>query len=53
VANLNDNGTGSLRAAIAAGGNGDGINFAQGLHGTITLTSRQSLSTSRKPSGTG
>jgi hypothetical protein len=36
VLNLNDSGPGSLRAAIASGD--DTIAFANGLHGTITLT---------------
>ena len=39
VSNLSDSGTGSLRAAIAAPGNGNIIDFAHGLHGTITLAS--------------
>ena len=34
-----DSGAGSLRAAIAIAHSGDTIDFAQGLHGTITLTS--------------
>jgi len=37
VANLSDSGAGSLRSAIAAASSGDTINFARGLHGTITL----------------
>lgn len=37
VTNLNDNGSGSLRAAIAAAAAGDNINF--GVTGTIKLTS--------------
>ncbi len=39
VSNLFDSGSGSLRAAIAVAKSGDTINFAKGLHGTITLTS--------------
>jgi hypothetical protein len=39
VSNLGDSGAGSLRAAIATPGNGNIIDFAQGLHGTITLAS--------------
>ena len=40
VANNADSGTGSLRAAIAAAGSGDTINFSSKLKGeTITLTS--------------
>jgi hypothetical protein len=39
VSNLSDSGTGSLRAAIATPGNGNIIDFAHGLHGTITLVS--------------
>jgi hypothetical protein len=39
VSNLSDSGTGSLRAAIATPGNGNIIDFAHGLHGTITLAS--------------
>jgi hypothetical protein len=41
VTNLNDNGTGSLRAAVQAADASPGstIDFAKGLHGTITLTS--------------
>jgi hypothetical protein len=41
VTNLNDSGNGSLRAALASGD--DTINFAGGLHGTITLTSSELL----------
>jgi hypothetical protein len=41
VSNLLDSGAGSLRAAVAAAGNGDTVAFAPGLHGTITLTSGQ------------
>jgi hypothetical protein len=41
VLNLNDGGAGSLRAAVATAGNGDIIDFASGLHGTITLTTGQ------------
>ena len=45
VMNLNDSGTGSLRAAISAANAqpGDTIDFANGLHGTITLTSGEML----------
>jgi hypothetical protein len=43
VTNLNDSGAGSLRAAVQAadGTSGAVIDFAKGLHGTITLTSGQ------------
>jgi hypothetical protein len=37
VSSLSDSGTGSLRTAIASAGNGDIIDFAHGLHGTIML----------------
>ncbi len=40
VSNTNDNGTGSLRAALAAASGGDTID-ATGISGTITLTSGQ------------
>ena len=43
VANLFDHGAGSLRAAILSGD--DTIDFAHGLHGTITLTSGELLIT--------
>jgi hypothetical protein len=43
VANLNDSGTGSLRAAIAAASSGDTIDFARGLRGIITLTGGELL----------
>jgi len=39
VTNLHDSGAGSLRAAITAASNGTTIDFAKGLHGTITLIS--------------
>src|SRR6516162_3471932 len=41
VTNLNDSGAGSLRAAVQAAdaSHGSTIDFAKGLHGTITLTS--------------
>ncbi|HMZ21043.1 MAG TPA: putative Ig domain-containing protein, partial [Blastocatellia bacterium] len=39
VQNLNDSGTGSLREAIARACVGSTITFAQGLSGTLTLTS--------------
>ena len=39
VANLNDGGPGSLRAALAAAVGGDTIVFKSDLHGTIDLTS--------------
>src|SRR4051812_8520218 len=39
VMNLADNGTGSLRAQVAAATSGDTIDFTTGLTGTITLTS--------------
>jgi hypothetical protein len=41
VMNLNDSGTGSLRAAVAAADAkpGSTIDFASGLHGTIKLIS--------------
>ncbi len=48
VLNLNDSGTGSLRAAIAAANaqpGADTITVANGLHGTITLTSGELLIT--------
>src|SRR5262249_14833366 len=38
VANLLDSRAGSLRAAVVAAGNGDTIDFAPRLHGTIMLT---------------
>jgi hypothetical protein len=43
VANLNDSGSGSLRAAVGAADSTSGavIDFAPNLHGTITLTSGQ------------
>src|SRR5581483_1623542 len=42
VTNTNDSGAGSLRAALAAAGNGDTINFAPSLEDqTIALTSGQ------------
>jgi hypothetical protein len=43
VTNLNDSGPGSLRGQVAAAQSGDTINFASGLHGTITLTSGEIL----------
>ncbi|MDJ0931527.1 autotransporter domain-containing protein [Breoghania sp.] len=39
VTNLNDSGSGSLREAISSATDGDTIAFADGLYGTITLTS--------------
>jgi hypothetical protein len=48
VSNLNDSGTGSLRAEIAAANahpGADEIDFASGLTGTITLTSGELLIT--------
>jgi len=39
VTNLNDNGAGSLRAAITSASPGDTIVFSSGLTGTITLAS--------------
>jgi hypothetical protein len=39
VTNLNDQGPGSLRQAIADASAEDTVDFQQGLHGTITLTS--------------
>jgi predicted outer membrane repeat protein len=48
VVNLNDSGTGSLRAAVAAANaqaGADTIIVANGLHGTITLTSGELLIT--------
>jgi hypothetical protein len=39
VTNLNDSGSGSLRAAVAAASSGDTITFASALSGTITLSS--------------
>src|SRR2546428_115778 len=44
VTNLNDSGTGSLRQAVAsanAHAGGDVVQFAPGVHGSITLTSGQ------------
>ena len=38
VTNLLDNGTGSLRAAVASAQDGDIVQFADGLSGQITLT---------------
>jgi hypothetical protein len=38
VSNLNDNGSGSLRDAVAASASGDTIVFANGSTGTIALT---------------
>jgi len=46
VQNLNDSGPGSLRAAITAANaypNADEIEFANGLTGTITLSSQLSI----------
>lgn len=43
VTNLNDSGAGSLRATISAAASGDTINFANGLTGTITITSGELL----------
>ena len=43
VSNLNDSGTGSLRAALQGAENGDTIDFASGLAGTILLTSGELL----------
>lgn len=43
VTNLNDSGAGSLRAVISAAASGDTIVFANGLTGTITLTSGELL----------
>jgi hypothetical protein len=43
VSNMNDNGAGSLRQAIADAASGDIITFAPGLTGTITLTSGELL----------
>jgi hypothetical protein len=39
VTNLNDSGDGSLRAQIGNAQDGDTVNFARGLSGTIALTS--------------
>ena len=39
VTNDNDNGNGSLRAALASAANGDTIDFAPSAFGTITLSS--------------
>ena len=53
VSNLSDTGTGSLRAAITTAGNGDIIDFAHGLHGTITLASDLPISHSVTINGPG
>ena len=53
VVNLNDSGKGSLRAAIVDAGNGDTVDFARGLHGTITLASELPVSASVTISGPG
>ncbi len=53
VANLFDSGAGSLRADIAAAKSGDTINFAKGLHGTITLASELPISDSVTIDGPG
>ena len=51
MTNLFDSGTGSLRAAIHSGDTT--INFAGGLHGTITLSSELQISDSVKIQGPG
>ncbi|HLN26282.1 MAG TPA: hypothetical protein VK395_00905 [Gemmataceae bacterium] len=51
VTNLHDSGAGSLRAGILSGDNT--IDFAPGLHGTITLSSELSISKSVTINGPG
>ncbi len=51
--NLNDSGKGSLRAAIVDAGNGDTVDFARGLHGSITLASELPVSGSVTINGPG
>jgi hypothetical protein len=46
VTNLNDSGTGSLRATIASASSGDTINFASNVIGTITLASSLTINQS-------
>ena len=53
VSNLSDSGTGSLPVAIATAGNGDIIDFAHGLHGTITLASELPINHSVTINGPG
>ncbi|MBR0344117.1 MAG: Ig-like domain repeat protein [Rudaea sp.] len=53
VSNLNDSGTGSLRAQIAAAAGGDTIVFQNGLSGTITLASTLSIGRSLTIAGPG
>src|SRR6516162_3230795 len=51
VTSLADSGPGSLRAGVASGA--DTIQFAPGLHGTITLASEIAISSSLSIDGPG
>src|ERR1700722_6813923 len=53
VTNLNDSGSNSLRAQIAAANSGDTIVFQSGLTGTITLASTLTVSQSLTIQGAG